>query len=434
MGVSKSYLLLFLSVWIGFAPKAQDTLKFSRNQYEELFLRQNLLVLAERMNVTQAEARVIQAKLWPNPTAGLDDVNLWATQKQLDVFGEELRGFGGGKFGKNRQFSASLEQMIQTAGKRRKNIALEQTNVQRSEQAFEELLRNLKIEFRHLLTQLQYLQQMQTLYENQFRSVRQLTTATKKLVDQDFAPRGEWIRLRALELELANTIQDQKKELLETQRDLKIMTHLPASTHLIITHEGFDRNQQDDQLPALDKLMEEAKKARPDLRLADLEKTYAGRLYEFEKAQKVPNLTLKAGYDRGSNFMFNFVGFGVAMDIPLFNKNQGNIKSARIGMEQASLLRDFKEHSATNEVVLAYKNLVNARAHFNGIEAGYEASLDELQSRYTKNFSTRNIGLIEYIDFLEAYLSNKKIILDAMMDVNKKSEDLNHAVGKDLIR
>ncbi len=433
MGVSKTYLLLVLFLITGLVSKAQDTLKLSRVQCEDLFLRQNLLLLAERLNISQAEARVIQAKLWPNPTAGLDDVNLWASQKQLSVFGEELRGFGGGKFGKNQQFSASLEQLIQTAGKRKKNIALEETNVQRSEQGFEDLLRNLKIEFRSTLTQLQYLQQLQALYQNQLRNVRQLTAATKKLVDQDFAPRGEWIRLRALELELANTIQDQKKELLETQKELKIMIHLPASVHLIITSEGFGRIFKADQLPVLNDLLEDAKNTRPDLKQMNLEKIYAGRLYEFEKAQRIPNLTLKAGYDRGSNFMFNFVGFGIAMDIPLFNRNQGNIKSARIGMEQVAILRDFKENSALNEVALAYENLLNARAHLNNIEDGYETSLDELQSKYTRNFSTRNIGMIEYIDFLEAYLNNKKIILEAMMEVSKKSEELNYSVGKDLI-
>ena len=89
---------------------------------------------------------------------------------------------------------------------------------------------------------------------------------------------------------------------------------------------------------------------------------------------------------------------------------------------------------AENDIVLSYQNLSNAIHFLEEIEPGYEAALDELLTNYTKNFTDRTIGMLEYLDFLDAYLNNKEIILEAWKDVNEKSEELNYAVGMDLIK
>ena len=71
---------------------------------------------------------------------------------------------------------------------------------------------------------------------------------------------------------------------------------------------------------------------------------------------------------------------------------------------------------------------------FNQIEPDYEVTLDELLISYTRNFTDRNMSLLEYLDFLDAYLENKKIILEAGKKVNKKVEELNYTIGMDLIK
>ncbi|GIV43422.1 MAG: hypothetical protein KatS3mg035_0545 [Bacteroidia bacterium] len=98
---------------------AQDTLKLSREQCEAIFLKENLLLLAEKLEISKAEAIKLQASLWPNPNITLDEINLWTTQKQLGIWGQELPGLNGGNFGRNQQFTFSIEQLILTAGKRK---------------------------------------------------------------------------------------------------------------------------------------------------------------------------------------------------------------------------------------------------------------------------------------------------------------------------
>ncbi|MDR7130813.1 cobalt-zinc-cadmium efflux system outer membrane protein [Algoriphagus sp. 4150] len=413
--------------------KAQDTLKFSREDAEAVFLQKNLLLIAEKLNISQAEAMVLQAKLWPNPTLEVEEVNLWATPKQLGVFGEELQGFGGGNFGKNQQFGLSIEQLIITAGKRKKLIEIEKVSVDKSAQYFEDLLRNLKIEFRSQLTNLQYLQFSRNIYRNQLISIQKLTSAYQKQVEQGNATQGEYIRLKALELEISKIINEKNEELNEAQKELTLLMQLPSTTEVELTEDGFLKSSEQIRQLALIEVIETAKINRPDYKITQLEETYFTKLHAYEKSQRTPDLTLKAGYDRGGNFMYNFIGFGFSMDLPFFNRNQGNIKHAQIGLEQSRILNQQMEFNIGSEAVLSYKNLINALDFFESIEPDYESKLDTLLASYTKSFTERQISMLEYLDFLDAYLENKQIILETGKEVNEKAEELNYSVGTDLI-
>ena len=426
--------LIFLLLLCSFSAKAQDTLTLSREQSEARFLKENLLLIAEQLKISQSEALVIQAKKWPNPTLGIDEVNLWATQKQLNVFGDELQGFNGGNFGRNQQLSLTMEQLIQTAGKRKKLVALEQVSVEQSKQYLEELLRNLKVEFRNQLTTLQYLQSSRNIYQNQRRSIRQLTQAYQKQVEQGNVPQGEYIRLKALELEILKNLNELENEVNEAQKELKLLMRLPADTYLEITEEGYPPNLDKWRQLTLLELTEQAKIHRPDFKLAKLDESYFSHLYTYEKAQRTPDVTLKAGYDRGGNFMYNFVGFGLSMDLPFFNRNQGNIKHAKIGQEYAQLQQQQTEMTIENEVLLSYQQLSNAIVFLEEIEEGYDHTLDTLLASYTRSFTERNLSLLEYLDFVDAYLENKKIILDADKEVKERIEELNYSLGTDLIK
>lgn len=423
------FILLF-----PFSIFSQETLLLSREECETIFLKDNLLLIAEKLQISQAEALVLQAKLWPNPTLEIDEVNLWASKKQLDVFGDELQGFNDGSFGRNQQLAFSIEQLILTAGKRKKLMALEQVGVDKSKHYFEELLRNLKIEFRNLLTYLQYLQFNKDVYQDQISSLQKMTQSYQKQLMLNNISKGEYIRLKALELEMSNEMNELQEELNQAQKELKLLMRLPSKVKLAIEPDGYLRDIKQFENVSLDSLLETAKEFRPDYKIASLEEDYYRKLHKYERAQRTPDVKLKSGYDRGGNFMYNFIGFGVAIDLPLFDRNQGNIKHAQIGLEHSRVLFEQKELNMENEMVLAYENLRNAIQFFNQIEPDYEVTLDELLISYTRNFTDRNMSLLEYIDFLDAYLENKKIILEAGKKVNKKVEELNYTIGMDLIK
>ena len=429
----KQWVLALLFLFLVTELAAQQPVIFSRQEAEAVFLKQNLSLIAEKLEIPKAEAAVLQAKLWPNPTLSVDEVNLWASRSQIEIAGEELPPLFG-ESGKHQQFSIGLEQLIQTAGKRKKLMALEQVSADKAAQYFEDLLRNLKIEFRNQLTELQFLQFHKKVYDSQIDAISQLTQSYGKQVELGHIPRGEFIRLKALELQFSKNSKDIGNEINEAQKELKQLMRLPAESNLVITDENFLVNTDSLKLLNLNNLIESAKANRADLKIAELDGQHYQKLHDFKKAQRIPDITFKAGYDRGGNILYNFIGFGFDIDLPIFNRNQGNIKAAKIGMEQSGFLYEEKTLSVENELVMAYQNLSEAIAFYEKIDPEYEDTLDTLLNSYSRNFRERNISLLEFIDFLEAYMENKEIILESGKEVHQRAEALNYAIGQDIIK
>ncbi|WP_247237721.1 TolC family protein [Telluribacter sp. SYSU D00476] len=407
-----------------------DTLHLTKPQAEKLFLEKNLLLLAERLNIQQSEALVMQARLWPNPSVTVEEVNLWATPNQLSL-GEELPPYFS-NFGRNRQVAIQLEQVLLTAGKRRKLIAIEEVSRDMSVSYFEELLRNLKVEVRRSLVELQYLQLYQTVFDSQISQIRQLLASYERQATIGNINRAEVVRLKALVLELTNESVDLQKQIHDIQRELIVMLNLPATAYIVLDTADFVPDLARLEGISASSLLDRALSSRPDLVLARQEVTFQNRQLSYQQALRKPDLTLGVNYDRGGNFLKNFVGFGVSVDLPVFNRNQGNIKFAQLGLERAGVLRNDKVKQVEAEVVNSFKNLQTNLSFYNSIDPAYEGELDQLLRSYTTNFRNRNVSMLEYLDFFEAYLDNKRTIITTRKELSQTYEELQYIIGSEL--
>lgn len=425
--------ILFSGVFIAFCFQAKsqntipkDTLNISRAEAETIFLKNNLKLLSEKLNIDQAEAQVIQAKLWPNPTLEVSEINLWsnATAEQLPPIS--------GNWGKTSQVGVSLEQLFYTAGKRKKRIAMEKVTVEMAHEYFQDFIRSLKIEFRNNLTDLQYVQQKQAVYKKQLNSMQKLLKAYENQAKHGNISRSEFIRLKASELDFLKQISDLQKENNQLQKELKTLMNVPSANYLQINNVQFIPQLEKLNNINLANLMASALENRPDVKVSILEQKYNERKYKYELAQRTPDVTLGVNYDRGGNIMNNFVGIGFSMDLPFFDRNQGSIKVAKFDIDKSKFAREEKNNEAQNEVIKAYEDVVVAQKLYEQISENYETELDTLLESYFKNFAQRNTSMLEYLDFVEAYLQNKTIILDAKKELNEHFEELQFAIGKEL--
>lgn len=422
-------LLIGLSV---FAQKQQtDTLKLSRQQYEELFLKQNLLLLAEKYNIDQAEAMVLQAKLWPNPNLTVEDVNLWTTNKQLSYLDEPLPPVFGNA-AKNTQFAVQIEQLIVTAGKRRKLMNLEKVGVKVAEQEFEELLRQLKYDFRNALTELQYLQLYNKVFFKQRDLIQNLLEAYKRQLENNNISKGDYVRLQTLKFKLSKDINELIREKNEQEKELKVLLSLTDQTNLFVLEDDFEPDFRRLQNIEFLTLKEEIFAHRPDVKLADLENQHFKSLLSYEKSQAIPDVNFSASYDRGGGVWPSFFGFGLSIDLPVFNRNQGNIAYAQLGIENTGIRSSEIRLRAEAQFDQNYKDFIAALAFYESIDRDFERDLDEIFENYTKNFTNRNISLLQYLDFQEAYLENKKIILESKKEIHLYLETLQYTIGKEI--
>src|SRR5690554_1970937 len=329
----KHIILCCVCIAFGLQLQAQETLKISREEAETMFLQNNLLLIAEKLHIESQKAEVIQAKLWPNPEFSISEINLWRTT------GVEPSPPFWGNFGQNQQIAFELEQLVQTAGKRKKLIALEQVDVSKAEQYFEELLRELKLELRNQLTELQYIQHSIKVHQYLIESISKLTNVYKNQLDQGNISKAEYIRLKAQELEINREIFELTRQSNEAKKELKLLLLTNPLASIEITNDGFVKETQAYKSLFIEQVIESAKENRPGYKLALLEEEYSNKLLTFERAQRVPDLTFGVNYDRNGNTTLDFVGVGVSFDLPFFNRNKGGIKKAQISIEGAKVQR-----------------------------------------------------------------------------------------------
>ncbi|MCE7073073.1 TolC family protein [Dyadobacter sp. CY327] len=423
-------ILLFITIIFPKASyAAEDTLRVSQKQAEALFLNNNLDLVAQKLSIQQAEAQIIQAKLWPNPEFSLDEVNLWATQNQLSS-GETIPPLIG-NFGKNREFTAELSQLIETGGKRRKRIALETVSRDISIEYFSELLRELRTQLRKNFYELSFQQSYLSVLNGQLSALDQLLASFERQYAQGNLGKQELFRLKALRLELNQQMLESQREVHAAQKDLGILLNIPASKYLVA---GADPNQTFDSLNklSLEQLITTALSNRPDGKISILEQKWSEKKYDYEYARRKPDLTLGLNYDRGGNFLLNFFGFGLKVDVPVFNRNQGAILDSKIGIDKARIAAGQKNKIIEAEVTGTFRDLQKSLQAFRSLESSYDADLDQVFRTYTQYFLKRQINMVEYLDFFDAYIANKRTILVTRKQLLDKREELSFMTASDI--
>lgn len=422
-------IFLFFSLLKIFAQERQS-ITLNIKQAETLFLENNLELLATKFNVDIADAAILQAKLWDNPSLSIGDVNLWSTSLQREGEDQVIPPLFG-SFGKNTEFSVELSQLIQTANKRGKLIRREKISKDMASQEFEETLRGLKAELRKNMQDILYSQSYVTVLSNQQKYINQLVESFRKQVQSGNVAKSELLRLQSSLLELENEINEVHTTLNEQEKTLKILLNLDTFIKVEIVDNQI--SSRDPETIVLLTLFDIADEARPDLKLQKLQTSFHQKSLDYERSLRVPDISLSANYDRHGGVWENFVGFGVSIDLPFFNRNQGNIKAAKATLAQNELLVRQQQNLVRQEITNSYNNYIYAYRFYEKIkENSLLSELDSMLDVYMKNLLNKNISMLEYIDFMDTYRANKGTILNARKQLNMQFEELQYTVGTDI--
>jgi cobalt-zinc-cadmium efflux system outer membrane protein len=240
---------------------------------------------------------------------------------------------------------------------------------------------------------------------------------------------SELIRLKAEKQTILADINENEKEVLALELNLKMLMNFPTNVKLnpkksqIILNPDLSEN----------KLFDLAETNRPDLQIAKKNISLYQATLKKEKSQMVPNINL--GYqphDQGSNHVRPYVGMVFEMGIPVFNRNQGNIAKAKIQIDQSSMLLRYKTDEVKNEVVMAKESYLRALELKNSFNTELIDKMETLSKDAKINYERKNISLYEFIDFQRSYIENKLNYIQANRKFNEAINYLNFNIGTDL--
>ncbi|TLU99204.1 TolC family protein [Dyadobacter luticola] len=396
---------------------AQDTLRISIRQADSLFLQNNLEILAEKYQIDIAKSVEIQDKLWNNPTFGVE-INAYSPSR------------GAFDVGKNGQKAFTIEQLITRAGKRNKQVALDVESTRKSEYQFFDLIRTLKFELRQIFFESYYLEQTVALYDTQIGTLNTTVNAFQKEYERKNISLKEVVRLKALLFELTNERADILFELQENQRDLRTLLNTERPVKSVVDSSEIQRYQLSKYTP--EQLKEKALQSRADLKVAQSATKQAELNYTLQKALAKPDMKIGAIYDQSSNYVSNYFGVNASIDLPFFNRNQGNIKAAKSNISYFKTAENAKQNTVANEVDAAVQKVGIADNAYKSVEGQFSDQFQLLNKGFYENFQKRNVTLLEFIDFIETYNESIKEYNRLQADRIKVYEELNFAVGEEL--
>jgi len=406
----KQGLITFFSFW--FATAIAQELTLTPSQIETMFLKQNLELIAEQMNVSIADAAIAEAKVWDNPELSVNDINVW-------------------KAGHEKQFSIELTQMISLSARRAKLANVEKVGKEIAIKQFEELLRGLKLELRTSIAEIAYRQNVLSVIENQKKFLEEVIGKYQTQYEKGNVAKNELVRLQTALFAIEGEINDTQTEFNTLQKMLKNLLSVEPSTVIVVVE-----NSGNLPLPVAlnpDTLIDMALTSRPDLQTALLQNEYHKKDIIYQKSLAVPDLSLGVNYDRYGGVWNNFWGVGVGLQIPIFNRNKGAIKIAQIQLKQNELLVEQGRKTLRNEIIESYRNYSNTYAF---LERNFKnpalSELDQMLGVYSKNLLSRNISIVEYMDFMDSYRSTKEMLLNNQKELKLQFEQLQFSVGQDI--
>lgn len=404
-----------------YAQKA-DSLKLTLPEAEQQFTQKNFFLLAQKYNIEVSKAAIIQANLLPNPTVNLEQTIIPKSTIANDV---QIGAFG--------QRAIQIQQLIQVAGKRNKQVAVAKIGAEISEYQFSEIIRELLFQLRSSFYQIHFLEKTLIMYDEEILNISRLVGAYKEQVQKGNLPQKELIRLQSFLIILQTEESNIKTQIADNEATLRIL--LAENTTQFIEPILDDSKLISLNLSglSLENLINSANENRPDLKIQEASTRLATANLNLQKALAKPDVTVGYSYDRAGNYVNNYHAFTVSMGLPFFNKNQGNIKAAENQIEANKQYLAQTSNQLENEVLQAFTKAQEGENLFRKIDPNYQDGFEKLIEGVLENYQKRNLTLIEFTDFLESYKNTVSQLNTLQSNRMQAFENLNFVVGKKVI-
>ena len=420
IGIFLSFMLFLATITGRTQNPIQDTLKVDLFHAEMMFLDSNLQLLAQRYNIDANEALILQAKLWPNPNFSVGHT-LYSAQLR--------RFFPTGYFDET---TFELDQEILLAGKRNKQIKLAQANVTLTRYQFFDLLRTLKYTLRTDFFNIYYLQESAKAYTGEINALTKIVNAYALAQSKGYISEKDLVRIRAQLYSFVSEYNDLINQINDTESELRLILQVKPIVYINPTPDSAAVDSLDPNKYTLNTLLDSAYRNRTDLNIAKTNTQINVLNYNYQKALAVPDLTLSLNYDEDGGFDYGYYGIGASIDLPVFNRNQGNIKNAKILINNTLALQKSTQATVDENVSRSLQKAYAQHKLYLSIDPKFSGDFQRLANEVLANYQKRNLGLLDFLDFYDSYKQNVLQVNSIKYNRIQAFEDLNFYTGTNL--
>ena len=410
-------IILFLILHTSLSVMGQDTLKINIQKADSLFLKNNFYLLASSMNIEAQKAQIIQANAYPNPVFTAELHTYDTDQKKV---------FNVGKTG-DKEFQ--LEQLILLGGKRKSEIEIAKTNVKIAELEFQQLLLQLKFQLHSNLFSIGQIQGLLRRYNEQLNLLETLVLSYETQAAKGNIPLKDVVRLKGAYLKLNNDRAALLKEYFEIQTTLQILLKTSSIVDFQFSESDIEKYVQ---VRTLDQIKMEAFENRPELQIIHQNKTLAEQYLRYQKSMAVPDINLFTRYSQAGGAFKNQINAGIAIPLPFWNKNKGNIKTSQFMIKEVEYNLQAMQNEMESELNNAFMLYTQTVFEYQKASSLYNIDFETTVNGMIDNFRKRNVSIIEFIDFFEAYNDVLNELTRIKTQLVISAEQINLLTGKDI--
>jgi len=399
----------------------KDTLTITLAAAEQRFLQNNLQLLASKLRIDAVKAAKVQAEVWSNPNIAFEQ-NIYNqyTGKWFDVTSSG-------------NSEIQIQQLFLLAGKRDKQVRLADINTAVSEHAFSDMLRALKMELRSDLFNIYFLQQELSFYNESLDTLRRTVASVELMYQKRSVLLADVLRLKSLLLSLETERQGIINQVYGLQGDLRVLLNdTTGAVYLPL----IDESRLDTvffQHPSFDEVLKTALEHRPDYNIVKANVDYESTNLSLQHALAVPDITIGGRWSRAGSYIPDYYAVSLSIDLPVFNRNQGNIEISERTLEANTALLNNAALSLKEDIQGAYVKAVEIDRRYRQSDSEFIPEYKTLIEGVIANYKNRNISMLEFTDFYESYRTSMLQWQQLRSDRVQAFENLNYATGIDML-
>ncbi|MCX6628607.1 MAG: TolC family protein [Candidatus Solibacter sp.] len=377
----------------------------------------NLNLLAERYNLSIADARIITAKLRPNPvvSAGLDYVDF-------------LRAFSHENQGGPTEYNLRTDFTLERGGKRDRRIEVARTSREVAQLQLLNTTRTLVLDVQNAFVDVQQAKDNLALARENLQAFQSIVEVNATRLRAGDLAKVELVRTQVAALQFQSAVRLAESKLKVAGNKLQ---SLMGRTSPSPSFDVVGALRRDADPVVLETVDAQAAEMRPDL-LA-LRKDQARSLAEIrsQMAQGKVDFTVGTEYHREfHNGNANALGFFFSAPLPVWNRNQGEIERARQEQEQIKARIRAAEADVRNEVRNAWVQYATSRGLLESIEHDLLEQAREVRTTMEYSYRRGEASLVEFLDAQRAFNDARQSTNDARADFARSLYTIDAISGR----
>jgi outer membrane protein, heavy metal efflux system len=393
-------------------PRASDAITIDQAVSEAID--HNLSLLAERYNVTIADAAVITAGLRPNPVV---TVNAMLPNADLVDAGVATR-----------EGVVRTDYVIERGGKRERRV--EQATLSRSvaELQLLETTRKLVLDVETAYGDVQLAKLNLALAQENLSAFNNVVAVNVERVRTGDLAQVELARSRLAALQFQNDVEQQTAKLTVARTRLESLLGRRTTASIDVTNDL----RRDAGVLDREAIRARALESRPDLRAARTDQARSVADLRLQLANGKIDYTVSGEYHRvqGGGLVGNDYGIFFSAPLPIFNRNQGEIARARSQQQQLDAKTRALEADIAADLDAAFTEYTSARGIVERIEQTMLTQARDVRTTMEYSYRRGEASLVEFLDAVRAFNDTARSYNEARADYARSLYTLDALAGK----